>query len=755
MEVSNVQQFTSSVTIGAQQHIAMGISDSPEFFQILSASLYKNPKLAMVREVICNAWDAHIAAGKEDTPVSILLKDSTLIIRDYGHGIPHELIGQIYGVYGGSTKKKESGATGGFGLGCKSPFAYQDTFIVTSFHANRKVVYSMNKSSIEHGGRPAIIPMVDIPTDETGIEVKIQIKPHDSYDLLAHINQVVENGQINAVLNHKELPVFDYSDCVNGYALTQHSTFGYGNNSSPYSIWVKYGAVVYPVDRHADLLDLCRKAETLMNKTRLDQRASWIVPSLILLAPPDSISVAPSRDSLSMQANTVKTIKGLLEVFLEDCKKDSQYYRGYLLERIKASAKKESFTKLFQGIIEFTEPIKKVVDSETYHKAVANRGCYVPDSYSAEIVRSLSAHIDTKKMGNSLITLLRKKKPKYFQWMYKHFFHKIRQEVLQNPRLNIGRLSYFLNGEFYSTSGGQYVSQRDKRRACFGLSRKLAIVTYRQSDMANRLGSAGMDPTEARIVYLAPRNKTAAPAAVAMFEKLGYTVLDMTKPIGKECLDEVAPTPKPAIAKEPRQKGILSLDLSTRLEKPLFTVEVPRSSMHLGLNYHYKLSKWEKKIMSLYGKKAAFVHSYGQTNLYREKGCPTYEEFFTRLAKSKEKDKNFMAHAALIQKNDWQADMAQFQECLDILKFPLTELSEEDRLTLNLVLKGHMWDGDYSFSRAHSNLKLLKLPTKVFSTSEKFESHPYRKFIEFGQSSDKSRCIDMANLVKLLTRTRK
>lgn len=755
MEVSNVQQFTSSVTIGAQQHIAMGISDSPEFFQILSASLYKNPKLAMVREVICNAWDAHIAAGKEDTPVSILLQNSTLIIRDYGHGIPHDLIGQIYGVYGGSTKKKESGATGGFGLGCKSPFAYQDTFIVTSFHAGRKVVYSMNKSSIEHGGRPAIIPMVDIPTDQTGIEVKIQIKPHDSYDLLAHINLVVENGQINAVLNHKELPVFDYSECVNGYALTQHSTFGYGNNSSPYSIWVKYGAVVYPVDRHPSLEDLCQDARTQMNLARLDQRAAWMTPHLVLLAPPDSISVAPSRDSLSMQANTIKTIKGLLEVFLEDCKKSSQYRRGYMLERIQTSAKKETFTRLFQGIIDYAEPIKKVVSAETFQKAVANKRTLAPDSYSEEIVRSLSAHIDMKKMGNSLISLLCTKSPEYFKWMYKHFFQKIREEVLHDPRLNIGRLSYFLNGEFYPTDGGRYISQGEKRRACFGLARKLAVVTYRQSDMADRLSSAGMDSTEARIVYLAPRNKTAAPAAVAIFEKLGYTVLDMTKPIGKECPDEVAPISKPAIAKEPRQKEILSLDLSTRLEKPLFTVEVPRSSMHLGLNYHYKLSKWEKKILSLYGKKAAFVHSYGQTKLYREKGCPTYEEFFTRLAKSKEKDKNFMAHAALIQKNDWQADIAQFQECLDILKFPLTELSEEDQLTLNLVLKEHMWDGDYSFSQAHSNLKLLKLPTKVFSTSEKFESHPFRKFIVFGQSSDKSRCIDMANLVKLLTRARK
>jgi len=40
------------------------------------------------------------------------------------------MMGPLYGTYGGSDKKNNGTETGGFGLGCKSPFAYGDHFEV-------------------------------------------------------------------------------------------------------------------------------------------------------------------------------------------------------------------------------------------------------------------------------------------------------------------------------------------------------------------------------------------------------------------------------------------------------------------------------------------------------------------------------------------------------------------------------------------------------------------------------------------------
>ena len=82
MQVSQVSDKIDHAVIGGKGSADFGISDSPEFFAILSSALYKHPKLAMVRETICSAWDAHIASDKTDTPIEVSLKEGNLIIKD-------------------------------------------------------------------------------------------------------------------------------------------------------------------------------------------------------------------------------------------------------------------------------------------------------------------------------------------------------------------------------------------------------------------------------------------------------------------------------------------------------------------------------------------------------------------------------------------------------------------------------------------------------------------------------------------------
>src|SRR5690606_14046504 len=177
MLVAHQDDRITHAVIGGKKAINFGISDDPAFFQILSSALYKDPMLAMVRETICNAWDAHIENECTDRPIQITLDDDYLIIKDFGKGIPDNLIGPIYAIYGASTKKNDGRQTGGFGLGCKSPFAYTDHFEVTSCHGGMKTIYNISKSSAGVQGKPTIIPIASFPSNETGIQVKIPLDP--------------------------------------------------------------------------------------------------------------------------------------------------------------------------------------------------------------------------------------------------------------------------------------------------------------------------------------------------------------------------------------------------------------------------------------------------------------------------------------------------------------------------------------------------------------------------------------------------
>ena len=96
-----------------------------EAFNILSSSLYSNPKLAIIRELSTNANDAHKQAGKEDYPFDLHLptpSEPFFNIRDFGDGIPEDLIYNIYVNYFTSTKSDREDQTGYFGLGSKTPF---------------------------------------------------------------------------------------------------------------------------------------------------------------------------------------------------------------------------------------------------------------------------------------------------------------------------------------------------------------------------------------------------------------------------------------------------------------------------------------------------------------------------------------------------------------------------------------------------------------------------------------------------------
>ena len=98
-------------------------------FKVLSSSLYEKPIVAIVRELLSNAFDSHIAANNIATPVEIhlpTLEESYFSITDYGTSLTEEEVYSIYTSFFSSTKRDNNNQTGCFGLGSKTPFAYSD-----------------------------------------------------------------------------------------------------------------------------------------------------------------------------------------------------------------------------------------------------------------------------------------------------------------------------------------------------------------------------------------------------------------------------------------------------------------------------------------------------------------------------------------------------------------------------------------------------------------------------------------------------
>lgn len=371
MQVSQVNDHVTHAVIGGSQAIQFGISNSAEFFNILSSTLYKDQILAVVREVLCNAWDAHIEAGCTDKPVQITLTKDKFTIKDFGKGIHNDDMGIIYGTYGNSTKKNDGKQTGGFGLGCKAPFAYTDHFEVVSCHDGVKTIYNLSKSSAQAMGKPGIVPIASFPTEDTGLEVTINIKtPEESSRFKGLIRRIVHNGSMNMTLNGGVLDKLTCDFSVNNYFITNNNNL----IEQQSKIMIRYGNVIYPVDPTNQILNLYNKITDHLYK--LQKHNSFYI---IFQAPPHSISVTPSRESLSMQEHTINTLNGLFKGFITmlDTKFSTECYK-YSVEIIKEAVDEAKIDLLLYTsnklpFIESKPPVSNINDLSLMAKQYINQ----------------------------------------------------------------------------------------------------------------------------------------------------------------------------------------------------------------------------------------------------------------------------------------------------------------------------------------------------------------------------------------------
>lgn len=656
MQVTSTSEFITHAVISGTAQIDMGISNSAEFFQILSSTLYSDQMLAVVRETTCNAWDAHVESGRTDMPIQITVDSTKVVIRDFGHGIHHDNMGPIYGIYGASTKKNDGLQTGGFGLGCKAPFAYTDHFQVTSNHAGTKTIYSMSKSSAQVGGKPAIIPITSFATEDTGLEVSINIKREDMPRFLKLFQLIVRNGEMNAEINGKLAEVTPYSKAKNGFVILSRTPMHEGNTSS--RICVRYGNVIYPLTAHAELKDY--QALTSMLDRMPEPREYNNNNTLVLLAPPHSISVTPSREALSMQAHTINTVNKLIKNLYEYMnQKDDNLESMLRKECIKKATPTEllNFTSRLEQHSFATEDWSAnklmITDYKVYRRAVhSHNRSYGIDKKDAllRIKAADDLKLFAKGKAHSLYRAI-EKTPKsdlnhQTTWVAKHVVNPLLRKMKLNSELNASRL---------------YFTRYDccvpvvKKEAPFFLTdwetaaryaRPYVIIHYVRKEVELRIQKEGtLKGTDKQEVlfYHVPRIAGKVQIAVDFFTAQGYQVIDLTKPLAGETPESVAPVLR--IASGTRQQGLIALSAASRNgafhAETLYKEEAKRISTAECIflctntdgqrrsNALYALSGITDTIMKVYGDVAGVAKTQDQYDRYRAKGIEDGVKYVT------------------------------------------------------------------------------------------------------------------------------
>lgn len=321
------------------------IKPSKQAFKILTDNLYRDKISSIIRELSCNAWDSHVAAGKQNIPFEIhipSLHEPYFSIRDFGTGLSKEQVEEVYTSYFGSTKTDTNEVIGCFGLGSKTPFCYKEQFSVISYYNGMKTEYLANIDN----GFPQLLELVSTETDEpNGLFVSFPVESKDFESFEENIYDFFKYNEISPTFlngvagkENKEEAKFT-SDKLKFYKCTDRYTY----------LYAKISLVLYPVttdftrdafervitkDKH--LMDLLQEMSDIFEKANSEEvwyehfNLSSIFHlvytayhktdgfSKVLEYNIGDLQVSASRESLSLDNETIDNLlKGFAEQWIK------------------------------------------------------------------------------------------------------------------------------------------------------------------------------------------------------------------------------------------------------------------------------------------------------------------------------------------------------------------------------------------------------------------------------------------------------
>lgn len=278
------------------------IRNSAKAFSILSSGLYSNKIRAIIRELSCNAADSHVESGSKDLPFDIHLPNAMepwFSIRDYGTGLTHDQVTNIYTTYFESTKTDSNEFVGALGLGSKSPFSYSDNFSVTAIRDGIKNNYS---AFINDHGVPSVARMSTSETDEpSGVEIQMAVTDtNDFYKFADEATYVFHSFTLkpNVTGNNRydeRSVTYKQTDMVSGVHLVEHSPIR--------GVYIVMGSIPYPIDMPNPENNLGELANLLDRNNNIEINVDI-----------GDVDFQPSREGLSYTPRTIVAIRKKLQL---------------------------------------------------------------------------------------------------------------------------------------------------------------------------------------------------------------------------------------------------------------------------------------------------------------------------------------------------------------------------------------------------------------------------------------------------------
>jgi hypothetical protein len=285
---------TSGVLAARRSTIEM----SAKTFRMQIDEMYSNKIESIVREITANGFDSH-ARAKQDKPFYVHapdVLDPTFYVRDYGVGMSDETMGEVYIVLGKSDKDKDNREVGMWGLGSKSPFAYNglDIFYITCFDGQEARHYGY---AIAEDGVPTLYTLEVTPSDEPrGVRVGFAVDPNDFAAFAAAIKKIAfahRNGF------ESNIPLPDMA------AATSYTGDGWvGYVGEPLGLsgaqWLaRQGCVLYPID-----------AATVKAPSVYSHQKAHV---FVIDCPIGTVQVTPNRESIQYRPEVIEFLKGRID----------------------------------------------------------------------------------------------------------------------------------------------------------------------------------------------------------------------------------------------------------------------------------------------------------------------------------------------------------------------------------------------------------------------------------------------------------
>ena len=282
---------------------AFKIKESAKAFRILSSSLYSNKIRAVVRELTCNARDSHVEAGNPE-PYFVHLPTSfepTFSVQDFGVGMSHAQVMDLYSTYFDSTKTGSNDFVGALGLGSKSPFSYTDNFVFVAIKDGEMNTYS---AFINDVGVPSIARLGTEKTDKpNGVIVQMAVKSQDFTSFSRELQEVAKwydmqpNTNLSTPIGRIRLKQFNpFSDDTgtNDFKTTVKVSPGHYGSSYNTKCTILMGGVPYPID--STTAEFKKYEKGLLKE------------ALIFEADIGAVDIQPSREGLTYSQKTIDYI---------------------------------------------------------------------------------------------------------------------------------------------------------------------------------------------------------------------------------------------------------------------------------------------------------------------------------------------------------------------------------------------------------------------------------------------------------------